>query len=269
MYVVIICYADFIETNPYWSNIMNTKLLISNYFGAIVLMVKSGYKAFDYDDLQSVMSENKEKALTEAILAGRTLAKFMAGSKVNINQVIPVVNSKNVVPDDLFAALSGSEVKFLDIKKFTASTKNIELWVDWKAKQLVMKYVSISSLNTYLYHSNNNPVDDVIKTALRLNIAEEISGLGSNLAIVDLKIIDAGNRVQKFKLKDGQSACKNILYLSYDDVYNSGVNGINNVVNKLKEVDVIKKLKAFSIGIDEDDIRQKAQKVMMKALKAA
>lgn len=248
---------------------MNTKILVSNYFAAIVLMVKNGYKAFDYDDLQSVMEKNKEGELAVNILAGRTLAKFMAGSKVNINQVVPLVNGKNVVPDDLFDALTSCEVKYINVEKFTANTKNIELWMSWKEKQLVMKYISISSLNTYLYHSKGNPVDDAIETALRLNIAEEVTGLGSNASISDLKLIDTGNRVQKFKLKDGQSACKNILYVSYDDVYNAGVNGINNIVNKLKSVDVIQKLKAFSIGLDEDNIRQKAQKVMMKALKAA
>lgn len=248
---------------------MNTKILVSNYFAAIVLMVKNGYKAFDYDDLQSVMEKNKEGELAVNILAGRTLAKFMAGSKVNINQVVPLINGKNVVPDDLFDALTLCEVKYINVEKFTANTKNIELWMGWKEKQLVMKYISISSLNTYLYHSKGNPVDDAIETALRLNIAEEVTGLGSNAAISDLKLVDTGNRVQKFKLKDGQSACKNILYVSYDDVYNAGVNGINNIVNKLKSVDVIQKLKAFSIGLDEDNVRQKAQKVMMKALKAA
>lgn len=248
---------------------MNTKILVSNYFAAIVLMVKNGYKAFDYDDLQSVMEKNKEGELAVNILAGRTLAKFMAGSKVNINQVVPLINGKNVVPDDLLDALTSCEVKYINVEKFTANTKNIELWMSWKEKQLVMKYISISSLNTYLYHSKGNPVDDAIETALRLNIAEEVTGLGSNAAISDLKLVDTGNRVQKFKLKDGQSACKNILYVSYDDVYNAGVNGINNIVNKLKSVDVIQKLKAFSIGLDEDNVRQKAQKVMMKALKAA
>ncbi|MDI6977300.1 hypothetical protein [Serratia sp. Se-RSBMAAmG] len=248
---------------------MNTKLLVSNFFGAIVLMVKSGYKAFDYDDLNAVMSAKQDDALVKNVLAGRTLLKFMAGSKVNINQVIPVVNGQNVVPDDLFAALAGAELKFLDVVKFTSATKNIELQLGWKEKQLIMKYISISSLNTYLFHSKGNPVDDAIETAVRLNIAEEITGLGSNASIADLNIADAGNRVQKFKLKDGQAACKNILYVSYDDVYNAGVNGINNVVNKLKQVDVIAKLKAFSIGLDEDVVRKKAQTVMMKALKAA
>lgn len=248
---------------------MNTKILVSNYFAAIVLMVKNGYKAFNYDDLQYVMEKNKDSDLTVNILAGRTLAKFMAGSKVNINQVVPVINGKNIVPDDLFNALNLCEVKYINVEKFTENTKNIELWMGWKEKQLVMKYISISSLNTYLYHSKGNPVDDAIETALRLNIVEEITGLGSNTSISDLKLADTGNRVQKFKMKDGQAACKNILYVSYDDVYNAGVNGINNIVNKLKAVDVIQKLKAFSIGLDEDNIRQKAQKVMMKALKAA
>lgn len=248
---------------------MNTKILVSNYFAAIVLMVKNGYKAFNYDDLQYVMEKNKDSDLAVNILAGRTLAKFMAGSKVNINQVVPVINGKNIVPEDLFNALNLCEVKYINVEKFTANTKNIELWMGWKEKQLVMKYISISSLNTYLYHSKGNPVDDAIETALRLNIVEEITGLGSNTSISDLKLADTGNRVQKFKMKDGQAACKNILYVSYDDVYNAGVNGINNIVNKLKAVDVIQKLKAFSIGLDEDNIRQKAQKVMMKALKAA
>lgn len=248
---------------------MNTKLLVSNYFGAIVLMVKNGYKAFDYDDLNAVMSSKQEDSLVKNVLAGRSLAKFMAGSKVNINQVIPVVNGQNVVPDDLHAALLSAEVKFVHVTKFTAATKNIELQLGWKEKQLVMKYISISSLNTYLFHSKGNPVDEAIETAIRLNLAEEVSGLGSNASIANLNISDAGNRVQKFKLKDGQSACKNILYVSYDDVYNAGVNGINNVVNKLKQVDVIVKLKSFNIGLDEEVVRQKAQKVMMKALKAA
>lgn len=97
---------------------MNTKILVSNYFAAIVLMVKNGYKAFDYDDLQSVMEKNKESELAVNILAGRTLAKFMAGSKVNINQVVPLVNGKNVVPDDLFDALTSCEVKYINVEKF-------------------------------------------------------------------------------------------------------------------------------------------------------
>lgn len=233
---------------------------ITKYIAALYIFVhKYNKNQYLSKDFLLLLSEKNDRNI-ELILNKKMPIEFSRNQLGYLNQLNIFKDGKYYIPQECFSLLKRSLLINKE-DKFILSFNNeydYKIFNNWK---------NIERFNNFLYEDNDGLLKEIINKGLKENLLEEIN-LDNKIKISYIlkKTQGITSKAKQYKYYDKEDGLITLIYdkkyINFYDIFQENVflneeECLKNITEKVKQIEIIKKMNNHNIYINNELLKQK------------